>query len=178
MVITVNYWVVMSPAMAIEMRKVLPVVFDHNPREDEPVISTQSFLFPLINSTKESTRDLLKRFPGRYGQQFAPGLWNCYFQATGLFQLVPMREDLQELVAAYPGDIQVGGCWDVATGQPVGGVGSPWFVTPPDLVDWLPPKPVDPVIPNTTFPPTEVGTEANVLWDVTLLAGQAPRVFV
>lgn len=41
---------------------------------------------------------------------------------------VVVRERLQEL--EDEGTIEVVGAWDVNTGQPMGGVGSPWFVTP------------------------------------------------
>ena len=72
-------------------------------------------------------------------------------------ELVPLREKLQELEDELYPDFIVAGCWDYATGTPVGGVGSPWFVTPSQLIDFMP--------------------EAEFA-DRFFLAGQARRAFV
>jgi hypothetical protein len=87
-----------------------------------------------------------------------------------------MREELQLLRSTYPDNIDIGGCWDFATGEPVGGVGSPWFPSPPELIDFLPPQPQEQ--PEQPFPPSIINPPLNVVWDVILGAGQAPRQFV
>lgn len=50
----------------------------------------------------------------------------------------PLRENLQLLEDALDGDFIVAGCWDFITGAPIGGVGSPWFVTQPELMLFMP----------------------------------------
>jgi hypothetical protein len=157
---------------------VLPFIPNRDPRDPGNPISIQSVQFPLINYMRDDTKKMLLRFPGRRTASYPLGLWNCIVQADGLYALVEMREDLQKLTAAYPDNFKIGGCWDYYTGQPVGGVGSPWFDTPPGLADILPPQP-QPQPPQTGFPPTEVNPPVSgVLWDVTLGAGQAKRVFI
>lgn len=176
--VIVNYWLLFTPSFEASVNNVLPIVKDRNPREDGPAISTQSVEFPLLNSMREDTKRLLRHFPRRYGGDFEPGLWNCMIRADGLHALTAMREELQLWMATYPDNFNVGGCWDFYTGQPIGGVGSPWFDTPANLVDYLPPKPqLQP--PPDGFPPTNtVPPLAGQLWDVILGAGQAKRIFI
>lgn len=98
------------------------------------------------------------------------GLLNCYIPGEyGV--LTPLRENLQELEARYPDDFVVGGAYDVSTGEPVGGVGNPWFPTPPLLYEFAPPQ-----SSNDYSIPTDIqqGTLANSQ----LLSGQASRKFV
>jgi hypothetical protein len=174
----VNYWVWMTPTMNNNMVVVLPIIPNRDPREPNNPLSTLSVQFPLLNHMRSDTKDMLRWFPGRRKAGYPLGLWNCLARADGLYALTAMREDLQKLTDAYPDNFRIGGCWDYATGQPIGGVGSPWFNTPPGLADILPPQP-QPQPPNTEFPPTEVTPPlAGVLWDVTLGAGQASRVFI
>jgi hypothetical protein len=167
----------MTPNMTGNMVGVLPIVPNRDPRDPSP-ISIQSIEFPLLNYMRSDSRKMLRNFPGRRKAPYPPGLWNCIFQADGLHALVAMREEMQAWMAAYPDNFRIGGCWDYYTGQPVGGVGSPWFETPPGLADIMPPEP-QPQPPSTEFPPTEFNPPvAGVLWDITLGAGQAKRVFV
>lgn len=176
--VIVNYWLLMTPSFDSNLQGVLPIIQNRNPREDGPAVSTQSVQFPLLNVLREDTKKMMRAFRRRYGGDFAPGLWNCYARADGLYALVAMREEIQRLQATYPDNFDVGGCWVYDTGQPVGGVGSPWFYKPPNLADFLPPKP-QPQPPNTEFPPTEVTPPLpGVVWDVILGAGQAPRMFI
>lgn len=178
MVVILNYWLLMNPGFEADTNNVLPIIQDRNPREDGPAISTQSVNFPLLNTLSPPTYEMMRHFPRRYGGDFAPGLWNCMARANALHELVAMREELQELETYYPDAFSVGGCWSFRTGEPVGGVGSPWFPSPPNLIDYLPPKP-QPQGPQTPpDPPVITNPPLDVLWDVILGAGQAPRKFV
>ena len=176
--VIVNYWLLLTPGFEADTNNVLPIIPDPNPREDGPPISISSVEFPLLNVLREDTKQMLRHFLSRYGNHFAPGLWNCIARADGLYALTDMREELQTLRAAYPDNFDVGGCWDFFTGEPIGGVGSPWFTAPPELIDFLPPQP-QPQGPQTPpDPPVITNPPLNVLWDVILGAGQAPRKFV
>ena len=175
--VIVNYWVWMTPSMTSNMIGVLPLEPAPNPREPPPV-TIQSTEYPLLNYMRADTRRMLLWSPGRRKGLFPPDVWNCLTRADGLHALTAMREELQRWMAAYPDNFKIGGCWDYYTGQPIGGVGSPWFETPPGLGDALPPEP-QPQPPQTEFPPTEVIPPVpGQLWDVMLGAGQAKRVFV
>lgn len=86
------------------------------------------------------------------------------------WELTVLREVLQYLEVRHPGRIIVGGAWDFHSGEPVGGAGSPWFVTPPELLDFMPDDKVG--IRGGTFPGV-VGID-----DVHTAQGQAKRKFV
>jgi hypothetical protein len=64
---------------------------------------------------------------------------------------------MQWLQDTYPAQFYVAGMWSYKTGEPIGGVGSPWFQTPVGVANFM----------NIT----EVE-------DTVLLAGQATRKFV
>ena len=66
-----------------------------------------------------------------------------------LWEAVPIRTQLQQW--EDDGLITVVGAWDGETGQPIGGVGSPWFLTPEGF---------------------DTSSQRE------LLAGQAPRIFI
>jgi hypothetical protein len=173
--VIVNYWLLFTSDFTTGVTGVLPIIPDQDPREDD-TITVQSVQFPLLNVLRPDTAEMMRHFPRRYGGDFAPGLWNCMARAPGLFALVGMREELQLLRSTYPDNIDIGGCWNFSTGEPVGGVGSPWFPSPPELIDFLPPQPQPQ--PEQPFPPSIINPPLNVLWDVILGAGQAPRQFV
>jgi hypothetical protein len=156
--VIVNYWVILTPDITGDVGATANVQppDQGSPGEVPQIIYGQSIDYPQLNFTRQDTRKMLRNFPERGHGTFPPGLWNCLVRADGLHALTAMREDMQRLQAAYPAEFQVGGCWDYDTGQPVGGVGSPWFDTPPGLVDMMP----------------------DGLQDIVLGAGQAKRVFV
>ena len=80
-------------------------------------------------------------------------------QAIGDYsELVLIRQQLLEAELDNPGGFYVLGSWDYDTGEPMGGVGAPWF--PFDEAAALP------------FMPD------GVIEDVWLLTGQKPRAFV
>ena len=90
---------------------------------------------------------------------FGDGEWkvrSLYRRLEGIHEVVTLREDLQ-LLADSLDNFHVCGMWSYKTGEPIGGVGSPWFVKPAQLASFLPNGKVE---------------------DIVLLAGQAPRKFV
>ena len=169
----INYWVIASQDFINELygkTQNQEVSSFFSP----PSVSVSATQFPLLNYLKSRTRAAVTAPPEWYA--------NSNFRAQGSFKVIQLysfeteysldvdvREDLMELEDAYPNDCIVAGCWDVATGEPVGGVGSPWFVTPPELINYMPHVPLP---PNGDIGPPDK------LYDVNLLAGQRPRKFV
>jgi hypothetical protein len=91
---------------------------------------------------------------------FNQGVWKLrsgYLRVETISDIVKLRETLQWIEEDYPGEFYVCGMWHFNTGEPVGGVGSPWFVKPAQLPTMLP---------------------NGVVEDVFLMAGQAKRKFV
>ncbi len=167
----INYWVIASQNFINEAYGLEGTV--ENSSFFDLQVSSQSVQFPLLNYIKARTRRAISAPPEWYERsnfrtknQYR--IIQLYSFETEYSLDTEVREDLMELEDAYPNDVLVAGCWDVATGDPVGGVGSPWFVTPPDLIDYMPDVFID---FNTPVPATELA-------DVNLLAGQAPRKFV
>jgi hypothetical protein len=105
----------------------------------------------------------------RYFPHATRKLFNVYIRYDELFELVPIRENIQGLEDRFPDKILCGGFWDFDTGTPIGGVGAPWFVTD-DLVKEF--------IPEQLDPGGEVQFPAGVLRDQLVLAGQAARKFI
>lgn len=176
MAVIVNYWVWLTPDIEDDVRNTAEVPPEDTGEPSGPQVYADSIDFPELNTTRQDTRKMLRNFPERLGTLFPAGLWNCYVRAEGLHELTAMREDMQRIVATYPNHFKVAGCWDYATGEPIGGVGSPWFVTPPGLADIMPgiPQPGPEGEPPQPQPPPVFG----VLQDIVLGAGQAPRKFV
>lgn len=91
---------------------------------------------------------------------FGDGAWkvrSLYRRIGGISEIVNLREDLKWLETNYLDNFHVCGMWSYKTGEPIGGVGSPWFVKPTQLASFLPNGKVE---------------------DIVLLAGQATRKFV
>ena len=98
--------------------------------------------------------------PATQARLFGDGAWkvrSLYRRIEDISDVVVLRESLQWLEEDFSGDFYVCGMWSYKTGEPIGGVGSPWFVKPVQLASMLP---------------------NGVVEDVVLLAGQAPRKFV
>lgn len=98
--------------------------------------------------------------PTTQARLFGDGAWkvrSLYRRIDGIHEVVTLRENLQLLEEDYDGDFYVCGMWSYKTGEPIGGVGSPWFVKPTQLASFLPNGEVE---------------------DIVLLAGQARRRFV
>lgn len=74
---------------------------------------------------------------------------NIYLQVDDISELVPLREEMQDSFT-----VTCHGMWHYETGEPIGGVGSPWF---------------------QTYPEDFAG---GIVRDFMLLAGQSPRKFV
>jgi hypothetical protein len=133
-VVIVNFWLMLSPQAETALKGVAQISDPAN--TGAPVArpaTIDSLAFPLANVLLPETLKLARNFPERSIGLFPQGLWNCYARGEGIHEFVGIREDLQRLAGTYPGVFQVAGCWNVATGDPIGGVGSPWFVTPPGL---------------------------------------------
>ena len=169
----INYWVVATQAFINELYG-----FTANSEQTNffsPGQASQPAVqFPLLNYIKQITRKAVNDTPQWYERadfRAYGGLRVIQFYSvdTTYSDDTAIREDLMELEDAYPNDCIVAGCWDVATGEPVGGVGSPWFVTPPELINYMPHVPLP---PNGDIGPPDK------LYDVNLLAGQRPRKFV
>lgn len=99
-------------------------------------------------------------------------LLSCYIRHEGLHDITAIREELQDFEDFFSDSIKCVGCWDFYTGEPIGGVGSPWFVTP----HW-----VDsdfPILRGTAPELGGVTPTAPITNDGILFSGQAPRKFV
>ena len=150
--LTVNYWLVVSDAFKAEIEGVLSEsVF-------APPLAATSF--PELNTLPLVLRRSLLQAPAKGVVNFSqvPGtsVWSGYAHVGYLGNLVPTREFLQDLEEKYYPDFYVAGMWDYSTGDPIGGVGSPWFVTPVELTPVL----------------------GGAVKDINLNAGQVPRNFV
>ena len=155
--VIVNFWLMLSPAARDALSgaaQVGPLLETQGPQPPPPVIN--SLTFPRLNVLRPDTLKLVRNFPERHHDHFPPGIWNCYARGEGYSDFVGMREELQELEERHYPDFQVAGCWNYYTGDPIGGVGSPWFITPPELKDIIP----------------------GGIQDIVLGAGQATRKFV
>lgn len=175
--VTVNYWIMLTPLAEVAVGGVAQVRLPNTSEEPNPLPEyIPSVTIQGANTLGADTRRMLRNFPERWKGYFPPSLWNCYVTAENLSSLTAMREDLQELMADYPEDFIVAGCWDYYTGEPIGGVGSPWFVTPPGLAAIMPgiQQPSDP----GPWPPPSAPPVFGVLQDIVLGAGQARRKFV
>lgn len=176
--VIINYWIMLTLPAEVAVTgvvQVAPIQETQGPVPPPDYVS--SVTMDRVNTFRPDTIKMLRNFPERYQGRMPPGLWNCYVTADGLHALVAMREELQETMARYPVDFQVAGCWDFYSGQPVGGVGSPWFDTPPGLAAMMPGIQLpseDPGPPPLAPGPVEYG----VLHDIVLGAGQAPRRFI
>ena len=174
-----NFWLLLSPAARIALSGVAQIGLVQETAGPQPKPPTvNSLTFPDLNLLSPATLKLVRNFPERFSTAMPPGLWNCYVRGAGSFEFVDIREELQELRVKYPADIIPAGCWNVSTGEPIGGVGSPWFQTPPELVAVMPPLPGVQTEPIGPPPPAPVPTVTGVLHDIVLMAGQAPRKFV
>ena len=100
-----------------------------SPTEDTSVNSAS---FPLLNNMPE----IIKRVVGTY-HTVDPNLWSLITSRYSLAELTVVRERFQEWEDNYYPDFWVGGSWDIETGQPIGGMGSPWFMAPTELYDLL-----------------------------------------
>lgn len=121
----------------------------------------------------ELTTVLKDRFsPGAVAQFFpatvSKTLYNCYIRRHGLHELVGLREKLQELENFGMG-VKCVGWWEYETGEPLGGVGSPWFQTFPSFEEEF---------PRPTRPVSIGGEEKPIPKDRLMVAGQARRKFV
>ena len=132
-----NYWLWVSNAMYGEIEgKFVDPRAQTGPTP--PEVSTNAIQFPLLNVLNEPTdRALLERSRGEdsfLADIGGPGYRtiSVYTQSPGLAEQVPIREQLQELGDTYPDDFLCIGSWNF-DGSPIGGVGSPWFQTPPEL---------------------------------------------
>jgi hypothetical protein len=168
----INYWVIASQAFINELYGKTQTVKVSNFFAPQPA-SVEAVQFPLINYLTERTIRAVQLAPEWYENLNAKvvagqRLFQLYSFDTEYSLDTEVREDLNTLEDAYPNDVMVAGCWDVITGDPVGGVGSPWFVTPPELIQFMPDVLID---FDTPAPATELA-------DINLLAGQAPRKFV
>lgn len=84
-------------------------------------------------------------------------LRSLYRRIDDLSDIVVLREDLQWLQATYGANFYMAGMWHFETGQPVGGVGSPWFQTPVGVASFM---------------------DSEEIEDTLLMAGQAKRKFI
>lgn len=84
-------------------------------------------------------------------------LRSLYRRIDDLSDIVALREGLQAMEDIFAPAFYVVGMWHFETGEPVGGVGSPWFRTPTWVEDHLP---------------------RGVIEDPVLMAGQAARKFI
>lgn len=84
-------------------------------------------------------------------------LRSLYRRIDDLSDIVVLRESLQGLQVTQGPNFYTAGMWHFESGQPVGGVGSPWFQTPDDVLSFM-------------------GSEE--IEDTLLLAGQAKRQFI
>jgi hypothetical protein len=147
----VNYWLIVSDAFKEELADTLGSIHTG---------TVQATTFPKINEMPAIFKRSLREAPSRgiVNYSVVPGttVWSGYATADTTGELVPTREFMEELEALYFPDFYVGGMWDFHTGEPIGGVGAPWFVTPLELA---------PVLGGTVR-------------DVSLNSGQAKRKFV
>ena len=140
---------------------------------------TPAVTFPDINTISQVTIDFFNKVvdEGAVSRLFkeweAAGrvykLWSFYAvkPETGAQQI---RADLDMLVASYPQDFGVLGCWDWATGEEVGN--PPWYPIPHQTLNFMPD-----VIVDASDPQNPVYGPATELTDVLGLCGQAPRSF-
>ena len=154
-----NYWVAYVIPFSVEFddRWLRPGSWLNEGTPPPPLQAATTY--PLINVISSGLVDLV--VSNQVGtDQFSPppgwAIHNCYSEDTELSSQVVIREQLQELELYYPNDFLVLGAWEFG-GQPIGGVGSPWFPLRPEAIDFMP---GDDVI------------------DVVLLAGQSNRQFV
>lgn len=176
MAVIINYWVLLTPDIEDDTAQAANVQPPDTGSPGTQQVYGASVDWPALNTTRQDTRKMLRNYPQRFATVFPPGLWNCYARGEGLHVFTAMREDLQRLNEAYPDNFKVVGCWDYTTGEPIGGVGSPWFTTPPSLADIMPgiPQPGPEGEPPQPQPPPLFG----VLHDIVLGAGQGERKFV
>ena len=120
-----NYWVVMSDAFRLDLVAAFNLAGEPAP--------TPSVAFPYINVADDQTVDVFRRRIAWETDRFVvPAgyqLWNIYSRNLNLSTQAPVRIDFDDWVQAYPSDFQCEGAWDW-NGQPIGGVGAPWFTTP------------------------------------------------
>lgn len=153
-----NFWALLSNDFADEALALLQIAeVPDGPGAGDPV---PAVTFPLINYYKPATAKTIINQPNRVEQAalfIGPyTVWNMVTTASDLSELVPAREDFQDWHDRYPDDFIIAGAWR-QDGQPIGGVGSPWFVTPPELIE---------AMPN------------GYLEDVVITFGQSPRIFL
>lgn len=154
----VNFWVYASPTMRTDIYKVAGIsIAPGLPGVVTTIPPTTAETFPLLNTISDATIKTLRNFPERRHLVMVAGLWNVYARGAGLHSFVGIREDLQLLEDTYYPDFWVGGAWNCADGEPIGGVGSPWFTYPGDLLSMFP---------------------DGILQQVVLMAGQAKRKFI
>jgi hypothetical protein len=124
----VNYWLVVSTAFKDELADTLGSIH---------LGTIQATTFPKINEMPAIFKRSLREAPSRgvIDYSVVPGttVWSGYATADTLGELVPTREFMEHLEHLYFPDFYVGGMWDFHTGEPLGGVGAPWFITPLEL---------------------------------------------
>ena len=168
----INYWFITSTSLVVELYAALAKV--EVSTFGVPVVPVAATQFPRLNHLEEQTKKVFKATPIWYDKLGTKTVGDLRLISSYSFDTeygmdTPVREDFKELEEAYPDDFLTAGAWDVATGQPVGGVGSPWFLAPPDLINYMPDVPQP---PNGDLGPPDR------LYDVNLVAGQAPRNFI
>ena len=95
-------------------------------------------------------------------------LYNCYIRSEGLHDLIELRDQMMEM-EMYDEGVRCVGWWEYCSGEPLGGVGSPWFQTHPHFYREF---------PSSEYPTTTSCGTAQISPDRVLVAGQARRKFV
>jgi hypothetical protein len=149
--IRVNFWMVVSNAFRDELTSVLSRGFQ---------AGTAAVQFPKLNNPPrafiDGSRGAYSLGKVSHSEDPNTTIWSGNISSDHLGELTPLREFLQDLELRYFPDFYVGGMWDMVTGQPIGGVGSPWFQTPSELAAVM----------------------GGSVSDVELAFGQAKRIFI
>lgn len=176
-----EFWVIASPAFIAEARHLRRYLEDDGPLGVDNPATT----FPGLNFLGARSKRLLGRSdPLWKGAITKPcNIYSTVVSESYLGNLTEFREDLQALTEQVSPDFIFAGAWVVATGEPIGGVGSPWVATPPELADEMPESVYytpavwssdGPVITATYGEPVEVtGIE-----QIPIIAGGQRRKFV
>ncbi len=114
-----NFWIIMSDALLASA-----------------TIDNVVSLTGAEPATTELLSNAVSGLESLFGDSPGNTLLTSYMRGE-YHELTPLRENLQYLEVRHPSFI-VAGCWDFHTGEPVGGAGSPWFMFPPELLDFMP----------------------------------------
>lgn len=139
----VNFWIAYSDDdMLAQVESLLPP--QPGVTRDVPAVSTHQEPAPGVQA-------------GVFKEDAGWVLRSLYRRIDDLSDIVELREGMQALEDSNPSKFYAAGMWHYETGEPVGGVGSPWFQTPQDAARFMP---------------------EGVIDDTFLMAGQVERKFI